>query len=185
MGQQVFDRFPAWARLVGFLVCGLFGGAILLFLPDDGLFSLVFFVPALFMLLWRNALTLRFDGRSWSYQMGLWPILMRRNAGSFDDLNDIEVDTHLYEPRDQYGVAIDDAPSSNTYTAFLRFKDESIGRQPLLSGRSFGEAAKPAAILAHRMRIPVMLGRGSRGYDSQLSECVERAQNPDLPGPGY
>lgn len=185
MGARTFDRFPAWARLSGFLVCGLLGGAVLAFLPGYGPFSAIFFIPALAMLMWQNVLTLRFDGRTWTYHKGLWPVLMQSRKGSFDDLNGLELETHLYQPTDQNGNTMEDAPALNTYTAYLRFKDDSIRRHPLISGRSFGEAAKPAALLAHQMRLPITLGRSSRGYDTQLSEYVERAQYPNVPGPGY
>src|SRR5579862_7659309 len=144
MGPQVYDRFPTWARAAGFMICSLLGGTILLALPDDRLFSLLFFVPGIFMLLWQNVFILRFDGRSWTYRQGLWPIIKRR-AGSFDDLNGMEVDTRLYNPTDRYGNSVDnDMGSNNTYTAYLRFKDPSMKSQPLITGRSFGEAAHPA-----------------------------------------
>jgi|GEM_PF-5850860 len=175
MQKQVYDRFPIGLRATGFLICAAIGAVLIAAVPDTPFFSLLLFVPGLIMLSWINVLRLSYDGRTWRYQSGIWPIVKRR-AGSFDDLNAIEVGVHLYQATDQYGNTIDDAPSSNTYTAYLTFKDPSIGPQRVITGRSFGEAARPAAAMAHRMRIPITLAPSGRGYDTQLSEYISLAQ---------
>ena len=185
MGEQVYDRFSAPVRFVSCLVCVAIGVGLLFALPDAPFLSLIALIPTLLVLMWRNKLVLRFDGRSWTYRRGFWPVAMQSNAGSFADLNVIEIGTHQYQPTDRYGNEIDDAPDYNSYTAYLRFKDPSIPRQALLTGRSFSEAARPGAAMAHRLNIPLTLALGMRGYESQLDGFLTRTADPDSPELGH